>query len=82
MAGIFAGSSAAEGRSVALLLNEHDYVLASSDAHWIAPGTKVPSSPEAHHICSHTPGALIWCKPFLPSPTKAIRGLQGGKGRS
>lgn len=44
MAGIFAGSSAAEGRSVALLLNAQDCVIASSDTHWIAPGTHVPTN--------------------------------------
>lgn len=42
MSGIFAGSSAADGRCVALLLNDQNRVLASSDAHWIAPGTVVP----------------------------------------
>ena len=44
MEGIFAGSSAAEGRSVALLLDANNRVLASSDTHWIAPGTQVPTN--------------------------------------
>ena len=44
MAGIFAGSSAAQGNSIALLLNAEDRVIASSDAAWIGLGTRVPTN--------------------------------------
>lgn len=81
MAGIFAGSSAAEGRSVALLLNEHDYVLASSDAHWIAPGTKVPTNPEgAPHLFTHS-GRTYLVQTVSAKPYQGYPGPAGWKGQ-
>lgn len=44
MAGIFQGSSASDGRSIALLLNADHRVIASSDEQWIARGTPVPNN--------------------------------------
>ncbi|MGN1057096.1 MAG: chemotaxis protein CheW [Comamonas sp.] len=58
MQGIFAGSSAAEGRSIALLLDAHDRVIASSDTHWVAIGTQVPTNqsgaPQLYIHCGRT----------------------------
>ena len=47
MARIFRSHRDEEGRSIMLLLDEHQHVIASSDEYWIAPGTQVPVNPDA-----------------------------------
>ena len=81
MAGIFAGSSAAEGRSVALLLNEHDRVLASSDAHWIAPGTQVPTNQNGAPILHTHSGRTYLVQTVSASPYQGYPGPEGWKGQ-
>jgi chemotaxis signal transduction protein len=81
MAGIFAGSSAAEGRSVALLLNNQDCVIASSDAHWIAPGTQVPTNPDgAPALFTHS-GRTYLVQTVSASGYQGYPGPAGWKGQ-
>ncbi len=81
MAGIFAGSSAADGRCVALLLNAHNQVLASSDAHWIAPGTTVPTNQNgAPHLYTHS-GRTYLVQTVEASAYQGYPGPAGWKGQ-
>lgn len=81
MAGIFAGSSAAEGRSVALLLNAQDCVIASSDTHWIAPGTHVPTNQDgAPALFTHS-GRTYLVQTVLASGYQGYPGPEGWKGQ-
>lgn len=46
MAGIFRSHRDPEGRSIPLLLDAHNRVIASADEEWIRPGTVVPVNPD------------------------------------
>ena len=81
MDGIFAGSSAAEGRSVALLLNEHNRVLASSDAHWIAPGTQVPTNQNGAPVLHTHSGRTYLVQTVTASSYQGYPGPAGWKGQ-
>lgn len=81
MAGIFAGSSAAEGRSVALLLNDQDCVIASSDGHWIAPGTKVPTNQDGAPLLFTHSGRTYLVQTVVASGYQGYPGPAGWKGQ-
>ena len=81
MAGIFAGSSAAEGRSVALLLNGDNQVIASSDTAWIALGTRVPTNQDgAPHLYTHS-GRTYLVQTVCASGYQGYPGPSGWKGQ-
>ena len=81
MQSIFAGSSAAEGRSVALLLNAQDCVIASSDAHWIAPGTKVPTNQDGAPVLYTHSGRTYLVQTVSASGYQGYPGPTGWKGQ-
>lgn len=78
---IFAGSSAAQGSCVALLLNADDCVIASSDAHWIRPGTRVPTNPQgAPTLFTHS-GRTYLVQTISASGYQGYPGPAGWKGQ-
>ena len=81
MAGIFAGSSAAEGRSVALLLNDQNQVIASSDSHWIALGTKVPTNQNGAPVLYTHSGRTYLVQTVSASGYQGYPGPDGWKGQ-
>ena len=81
MAGIFAGSSAAEGRSVALLLNADNCVIASSDAHWIAPGTPMPINQNGAPVLYTHSGRTYLVQTVSTSGYQGYPGPAGWKGQ-
>lgn len=81
MRGIFAGSSAAQGSSVALLLNDQDCVIASSDSHWIALGTKVPTNQDGAPILYTHSGRTYLVQTVSASGYQGYPGPAGWKGQ-
>ena len=81
MAGIFAGSSAAQGRSVALLLNAQNRVIASSDSDWIALGVKLPTNQDgAPHLYTHS-GRTYLVQTVSATDYQGYPGPEGWKGQ-
>lgn len=81
MAGIFEASSAAEGRSVALLLNAQNRVIASSDTSWIALNTKVPTNQDgAIQLYTHS-GRTYLVSTISTSGYQGYPGPAGWKGQ-
>ncbi|MEW6694282.1 MAG: chemotaxis protein CheW [Pseudomonadota bacterium] len=74
MAGIFRSHRDPRGRSILLLLDGDGTVIASSDEHWIARGTRVPTNPDG------APRLLLHAGREYLVQTRRAAGYQGYQG--
>lgn len=81
MEGIFQSRGSVDQRSVMLLLDGHDRVIASGEPTWIAPGVRVPTNPEgAQNLFVHA-GRAYLIRTATPEGYQGYPGPQGWKGQ-
>ncbi|MET1113632.1 MAG: chemotaxis protein CheW [Comamonas sp.] len=79
--GIFHARGAQEGRSLTLLVDAGQQVLASSDPLWLPPGQKVPQNPDgAPHLWTHS-GRSYLVQTLPAAGYQGYPGPEGWKGQ-
>jgi chemotaxis signal transduction protein len=81
MQGIFRSRSHSQGRSLLLLLDAEDRVIASADEHWIPCGTPVPTHyDKSPRLCLHA-GREYLVQTFPATPYQGYKGPPGWQGQ-
>lgn len=81
LAGIFAGSRAAQGRCVGLLLDGDNRVIASSAPHWVPTGLAVPTNPDGRMQLFTYAGRSYLVATAQALPYQGYAGPAGWKGQ-